>query len=254
MMQQKAAMIYAFGTRAEVESQFTEIWNYASANDIFITRAFKDYVREKGFRTFNEMICYFDFELRYFEFIEQTRILLVKNISILFEHPDYISALEKFAIEIHTVEDDRIYVTGKLSHKKGALQLKYRPGREHPSVPFGYCFELQEGNKVVFAVDHGQATVIRRIYNLYSTGRYSLRELVDIVEHDGSMKPGKKLSKSTIRRILKNSIYCGDFGEDDRFHQVRNTPIITQELFEKVQAAFKCRRSWFGIEYTKGER
>jgi len=66
-------------------------------------------------------------------------------------------------------------------------------------------------------VDLERASLIRKTFELYGTGNYSLRETTSLVNREGlRTRKGYRLSKSTAEKILKDPIYCGDFRWDGR--------------------------------------
>ncbi len=77
------------------------------------------------------------------------------------------------------------------------------------------------------------------MFELYGTGNYSLRETTSLVNREGlRTRKGYRLSKSTAEKTLKDPIHCGDFRWDGRVYRGTHKPIITRELFDRVQETF----------------
>ncbi len=101
-----------------------------------------------------------------------------------------------------------------------------------------------------------EAEVIRTIFELYANGE-GIRRIIEILDERGiTTRQGKRFAKSTISRILGNEKYCGnlvrnrlttgDFlnklsshkikpKEEWIVHEGKVPPIVSKELFEKVQ-------------------
>lgn len=109
-------------------------------------------------------------------------------------------------------------------------------------APLGYVNveEKNNGHKIrIIEVDKERAPLIRKMFELYGTGNYSLRETTSLVNREGlRTRKGYRLSKSTAEKILKDPIYCGDFRWDGRVYRGTHKPIITRELFDRVQETF----------------
>lgn len=56
-------------------------------------------------------------------------------------------------------------------------------------------------------------------------------------------KSGNKLSKSVVYDLLNNPIYYGDFYWKEILYNGTHKPVITRELFDKVQKALDTRSS-----------
>ena len=109
---------------------------------------------------------------------------------------------------------------------------------EYPSIaPIGYKNNLEIHR---IEADGKEAPAVRRLYELYATGRYSLRELRQVAREAGlaGRRSGRQLSKSEVERILKNPIYYGMFRWKGKVWPGIHEPIISKELFERVQAVF----------------
>ena len=77
---------------------------------------------------------------------------------------------------------------------------------------------------------------------MYATGNYALDNLHTWAKDTGLWsKYGKPLSRANIERILKNPVYYGDFIYSGKMYHGTHEPIVTKELWDKVQMAFKRR-------------
>jgi len=79
------------------------------------------------------------------------------------------------------------------------------------------------------------------MFELYSTGNYSIKALVDKMTKLGLRNElGTKLSKSHTHEMLSDPFYCGEIVWMGRTYEGKHQPIISRELFDAVQ------RRWSG--------
>lgn len=128
-------------------------------------------------------------------------------------------------------------VTTKLLEK---AEQGYYPERP----PVGYMRKPNE-KKAYLQINPEKAHYIKRIFELYSTGKYSYRDLAKILREEGFMiSPAVKCGKSNIEDILNNPIYMGDFVfKGKRYFNAQHEPIISRELYSICQNIIKSRAS-----------
>jgi site-specific DNA recombinase len=95
--------------------------------------------------------------------------------------------------------------------------------------------------------DERGAPLVRRAFELICTDRYKQAEVLEIVRKEGlTTAKGKALPAQTFQAILRNPLYAGwvTLPSDDTFEPVRglHEPIISQELFDEVQAILEGRK------------
>ena len=188
------------------------------------------------------------------------KIILVEKTDRLYRNfRDYIS-LEDLDLEIHLVKEGEILSNDSRSHvkfihgikvlmaknyidnlseevKKGMRQKAEQggfPGR----VPVGYV-----NNKETHTIDldHEKAPFIQRLFQWSATGQYSLSDLRQECVQIGfvTRKSQKRISRSHIESLLKNPFYTGYFDWNGQRYQGTHPAIVSHELFEKVQEAFR---------------
>lgn len=87
-----------------------------------------------------------------------------------------------------------------------------------------------------------ESEMLKEIFEMASTGKFSLGYLVEYVQKKGlKTKNDKKISKSHIYSILTNPIYYGCFYYRGELYKGNYEPIISKTLFDKVRAALKDR-------------
>ena len=66
-------------------------------------------------------------------------------------------------------------------------------------------------------------------------------DIADILSNEGFRdKNSNKVSSSQIKHILQNILYTGKFIYSGKLYEGKYKPIISQELFDKVQTLIGC--------------
>jgi site-specific DNA recombinase len=75
------------------------------------------------------------------------------------------------------------------------------------------------------------------MFELYATGDYSMAQIGAWARSAGMTfrKSGSAINKATIQVILRNRIYTGDFDWDGRTYAGTHVPLVSRELWERVQ-------------------
>ena len=248
-----------------IPAQLKLLKEYAIKNAIFIVKEFIDIetAKKAGREQFGLM-------KQYIKDHPDVKSLLVEKTDRLYRNlKDYVE-LEDFDIDIHLVKENQVmskdsYSDAKFMHgirvlmakkyvdnlseetKKGMTE-KAEQGL-YPSVaPFGYL-----NNKVekTIEVDDSNAETVKLLYEWYSTGEYSLKDLRAKAQEesllDGLSK--YKMSKSSLEKLLKSVFYFGDFVWNGKQYQGSHKPIVDKGLWETVQDVFKNKNN-----NTQGKR
>jgi hypothetical protein len=74
------------------------------------------------------------------------------------------------------------------------------------------------------------------MFELYSTGLYSLRDVASLLYERGlRTKSGKKISAGNLHKILNRTFYYGVMESNGKYYGGNHQAITTQELFEQCQ-------------------
>lgn len=135
-------------------------------------------------------------------------------------------------------------------------------------APYGYKKSKEDKHKLV--ISKQEARVVKRIYEQYSKGK-SIAEIIKGLQEDNIPSPNNnsnngeiryKWREETIRRMLSNKVYLGhtEYGkkinlsykskkrkyippEEWKIAYNTHEPIITEELFDKVQNKRKTNKT-----------
>ena len=117
------------------------------------------------------------------------------------------------------------------------LRQKARQGEYPHKAPIGYKNISREDGSKTIVIDESYAIYVKKAFDLYDSGMYSLRSLTKALEEEGFRNAkGAKISKTTIEYMLKNIFYTGVFEFEGKIYEnAVHKPIISKELFYRVQ-------------------
>ena len=125
------------------------------------------------------------------------------------------------------------YIRDLSVNVKRGNRAKLEKGEWPNQAPFGYVND--KATKTI-KVDRKNAKYVVRAVNLYSTGGYTLRQVVDILFEEGLRTgTGNKISKNQIHRLMSNRFYCGFMERDGKVYKGKHKPIISLDLFNRIQ-------------------
>jgi len=128
----------------------------------------------------------------------------------------------------------------KVNTKRG-LQAKAKRGDFPGLAPTGY---LNDSRIKLVAIDKKKSKIVKCVFELYAEGNWRLEDAVNFFAENGiKTKKGKPLHRDQISYLLSNPFYTGLFRYAGELYEGNHEPIISKELFDKVQAvlAKRCR-------------
>lgn len=259
-------------TGFSIDEQKALLEEYAGREGIEIIKRYEDNESAKstGRKAFAEMLNFL---------AEQPddgckTILVEKTDRLLRNLKDFIE-IEEAGVKLHFVKEGIVLTPDSHSSERFIFGIKTLMAKQYvenlseeaskgmlgkakaghwPSVaPIGYLNGKVDGkNRIV--LDPESATIIRRMFEMYATGNVSLREVTVAANEWGLRTPRTKqrLKMATIHRILMNEIYTGNFWWKGVLYKGSHKPIVSQDLFNRVQDTIK-RRARFRSTTQKHE-
>ena len=138
-----------------------------------------------------------------------------------------------------------LYERRKISQRTSmGMEQKAREGIMPHKAPIGYLNVENREKKRVIIVDEQTAPFIRRAFELYATGNYSLKRLGETLYYDGFKHPktGEKFPPRKFEWMLKNIFYVGKFQYKGNIYEGTHEPIIPRDLFYQVQSMFGWKK------------
>ncbi len=129
----------------------------------------------------------------------------------------------------------RFYSNNLSEEVKKGHKEKVAQGWYPSKAPLGYKSIGEKGHKT-HVLDAVKAPLVRKMFELYSTGRYSISALVETMYNEGlRTHGGNRLVKSRMGSLLSDPYYYGKILWGGQISEGKHEPIITQELYDKVR-------------------
>jgi site-specific DNA recombinase len=123
-----------------------------------------------------------------------------------------------------------------ITHRK---HQKVKDGIWPQWAPIGYIND-KTTRTIIPHPEYGQ--LVRRMFELYATGNYTLQQVRDTVVEAGLTGPlGKPPAVSKVHYALSNPIYTGLIRYKNEIYQGKHQPLVTKELFDRVQEAMRAK-------------
>jgi len=128
----------------------------------------------------------------------------------------------------------KYYIDNLSENIKRGLRQKLRNGIYPGFAPIGYTNELR--NHTILK-DPENWQIVKKLFEEYATGKFTLEQIQKLALSLGLMsrRSKKTLSLSRIQRMLQSPFYYGLFEFKNEIYEGTHEPIISQQLFEKVQ-------------------
>lgn len=120
--------------------------------------------------------------------------------------------------------------------RKGMLE-KAEQGIWPSAAPLGYRNVDGANGKRVIEPDPDVAPHVTKMFEWYAAGGLALRDVSKKARAAGFSyrKSGKSVPTSSVHKILRNRLYMGEFEWNGRLYQGSHLPLVTRDLWERVQ-------------------
>ena len=124
--------------------------------------------------------------------------------------------------------------------KKG-MQQKAKQGGWPGHAPVGYKNVRDDKGVAQIVISPEEAELVKEAFKLYATGEFSITEVAELMKEKGlrNHKTQKPLWRAKIDQLLKDKFYVGIITYKSVEYPGIHEPIITKELFFRVQEVFK---------------
>ncbi len=245
-----------------IDAQKKLVGEYAADKGFKIEAEFIDVetAKQAGRANFEEMI-------KLLRRSPSIRVVLVEKTDRLYRNfRDYV-ILEELDIEIHLVKEGEVlskdsrsatkfmhgikvlmaknYVDNLSEEARKGMQEKAEQGIWPTVAPIGYRNVVGPNGKRIIEVDEKAAPIVAHMFGWYASGTLSVKRLAAKVSDAGLLHPrtGKHISAATLHAMLRHRIYTGEFEWRGRRYKGKHQPIITHELFDRVQGVLDGRHS-----------
>jgi DNA invertase Pin-like site-specific DNA recombinase len=147
----------------------------------------------------------------------------------------------------------------KVINVKRGLRARAEMGLWPCVAPTGYLNSKNVDKRCHIEIDPHRAPIIRKVYEKIAYEKWSGRKIHSWLKNDIKFKArsGKPLTLSNIYLLLRNTFYYGTFEYPrggGQWYQGKHTPIVTKELFDKVQEClidYSDRREHKDFAFTR---
>lgn len=123
------------------------------------------------------------------------------------------------------------YIRDLSQNVKRGNRAKLERGEWPAPAPFGY----KKVNKQA-VIDEPRAHYVRRTFELYATGEYSLLQVSNTLYEEGlRTKSRNKVMRHTLHHFLNNKFYLGLMYRQGKLYKGKHKTLISQELFDRAQ-------------------
>ena len=234
---------------------------YADTGGLIVVKEFVDVETAKraGRTSFTKMLAWLRANRA------TCRTILVEKTDRLYRNLKDWVVLDELDLEIHLVKEgvvlcDDARSTDKFMHgirvlmaknyidnlseeaTKG-MREKAAQGIWPSSAPFGYLNVLRDDGKRVIEPDPKAGPLLHQMFEWAATGGYSLKVLTKKAAEAGllSKRAKRPLARSAVHHMLRNPLYMGEFEWAGEVYQGTHTPIVSRELWDRVQESFDER-------------
>ncbi len=145
----------------------------------------------------------------------------------------------KFMLQV-AFGQSKYFSDNLVENVKREVRQKIRRGEWLTLAPLGYVNNLKTRN---IEPDKVKSRVIKRAFEEYATGTYTLKSLADfLADHGVVQKNGTPLAKVSVVKMLTNRAYIGFIKHRGEWHNGNFEPILSPTLFEAVQKVLTSRK------------
>ncbi len=244
-----------------IPAQQKLINEYVVLQGIKLNKSYVDIetAKQSGRREFNEMVTYLKRH-------KTVRLLLVEKTDRLYRNLKDWVTIDELGVEIHFVKEGTVlsnesrssekfmhgikvlmaknYIDNLSEETRKGMIEKAEQGIWPTYAPMGYLNIVGPNGKKIIEIDTVKGPFVSQLYEWYSSGKYSLRELGKKARQGGFSyrKSGAPVSTSTIQKILRNRIYTGIFEWKGKLYKGSHSPLITHEEWIRVQGILDGRK------------
>jgi site-specific DNA recombinase len=265
----KQAVIYARVSSKEQEkegfsipAQLKLLKDYAAAQGFAVVQEYVDVetAKQTGRTAFGEMVGYLKEH-------PAIRVMLVEKTDRLYRNLKDWVTVDELEVEIHFPKEGVVlsresrssekfmhgikvlmaknYIDNLSEEARKGMQEKAEQGIWPTKSPLGYRNVAGPDGKKIIATDPEVAPIVSKLFEWYATGQYALKEVAQKARDAGFIyrRTGASVPVSAVHSILRNRLYTGQFEWNGKLIQGRHRPLVSVELWERVQGVLDGRNA-----------
>ncbi len=198
-----------------------------------------DFVKKQKRKTAIVVHCIDRFQRRFNECVEVESLLLDDKTDLHFCKEGLILTKNSPSSDIMRwdmgILSGKMYVANLRDNVNRGMNYNWSIGKYQTKAPVGYL----NVNKDII-IDEDRAPLVKKMFEMYATGRHSIKSLHKFAEEmhlcSSHTKTNKPLGRETIYAMLKNPFYYGEMIIRGEKMPHMYEPLITKTLYDKVQA------------------
>jgi site-specific DNA recombinase len=263
----KEAVIYARVSSKEQEkegfsipAQLKLLKEYAAAQGFAVVQEYVDVetAKQTGRAAFGDMVGYLKEH-------PAIRVMLVEKTDRLYRNLKDWVTVDELDVEIHFPKEGVVlsresrssekfmhgikvlmaknYIDNLSEEARKGMQEKAEQGIWPTKSPLGYRNVAGPDGKKIIVADPEVAPIVSKLFEWYATGQYALKEVAQKARDAGFIyrRTGARVPISAVHSILRNRLYTGQFEWNGKLIQGRHQPLISVELWERVQGVLDGR-------------
>jgi site-specific DNA recombinase len=246
-----------------IPSQEKLLRGYADDHAMRVVGEYSDVetAKKAGRTNFSKMIAYLKKH-------PDCRTIIVEKTDRLYRNLKDWVELDAMNLEIHLVKENIVLSEGSRSHekfihgikvlmaknyidnlseetKKGMLE-KAAQGIWPGAAPLGYVNVTGPHGKRIIDVDPVAGPLVSKMFELYANGEMSVKALATWAKANGLpfKRSHAEVPVSSVHRMLCNLLYTGEYSWDGTLYQGTHKPLVTRELWERVQDKMQGRNPY----------
>ncbi len=155
----------------------------------------------------------------------------------------------KFMLSI-SFSQSKYYVDSLSENTKRGLRQKAKSGFRPGPAPLGY---LNDSRTKTIVLNKKFAPVIKRGFEMYAGGDCLLKTINRFFAKKGILtSTGKSIGLTRCKKILTKPYYYGHFTYGGEAYEGRHDPIISKQLFDKVQEILNRKnKQWSSAKFER---
>lgn len=129
----------------------------------------------------------------------------------------------------------RFYTDNLSEEVRKGQKEKIAQGWLPTKPPLGYKTIGDKGRKI-HVIDETKAPFIQKMFEVYSTGNYSINAVVELMHKEGLRnRENRKVGKSRMSEMLADPFYMGKLRWKGEVYPAKHEPLVSADLFDIVQ-------------------
>src|SRR5450759_1764313 len=243
-----------------IPAQLKLLKEYAAANGFAVAQEYVDVetAKQTGRAAFGEMVTFLKAN-------RTVRAMLVEKTDRLYRNLKDWVTVDELDVEMHFPKAGVVlsresrssetfmhgikvlmaknYIDNLSEEARKGMREKAEQGIWPTKSPLDYRNVAGPGGKKIIAIDPEVAPIVSKLFEWYATGQYALKEVAQKARNAGFhyRRTGASVPISAVHSILRNRLYTGQFEWNGKLFQGRHQPLVSAELWGRVQAVLDRR-------------